>query len=546
MTMVRPDVEVTPGPAMTIDWDVPITVRDGTVLRVNVFRPAAGGPWPAVMCAHPYGKDNIPRKTRRGRGLNVQFRLFPQPERIHISDLTGREAPDPGWWVTNGYAVVNADLRGGGTSEGVDDLFSDAEAYDYYDLIEWVGTQPWCTGKVGLNGVSYLAISEYKAAATHPPHLAAICPWEGFSDLYREFTHPGGIRETGFTFVWATTTTHGARVEGKLGAEFKARPDLDDWYRARTPILEHIEVPMLQCASFSDQSLHSRGSFEAFRRSGSARKWLTTHRSGKWSWYYGPQAKAEMLAFFDHVLKGLNNGWDTRPSVRVRVYEDGPDAVDVLDVGEWPPTELEWTTLNLDAASGRLAVTPPLGTATAIVDRAPARFLWTVPSAMDLIGPMALRLMVSLPEGGDANVFVTARKYRRGEEVRFEGSYGYPHDAVSHGWQRLAHRTLDDGLSTECQPVHTHDRVEPASPGEVVAVQVALLPHATRFQAGDSLAIDVGLRWPVSRNPLRGQFPAAYVASKTATCTLHTGGDVTSDVAAGRADVGRLNCGRGL
>jgi predicted acyl esterase len=262
MSWIRPEVEVTPAPEMTIDWDVAVPVRDGTVLKVNVFRPSEGGPVPAIMSAHPYGKDHIPRKTRTGRGVSTQYRLFPQPERVRFSDLTSWKAPDPGFWVPHGYAVVNADLRGAGTSDGVGDLFTDAEADEYHDLIEWVGTQPWCSGQVGLNGVSYLAISEYEAATTHPPHLAAVCPWEGFSDLYRDFTHPGGVREKGFSVVWGTTTARGPRVEGDLGAELKARSNLDEWYRARTPVLERIEVPLLQCASFSDQCLHTRGSFE--------------------------------------------------------------------------------------------------------------------------------------------------------------------------------------------------------------------------------------------------------------------------------------------
>jgi len=517
---------------MTIDWDVPVPARDGTVLRVNVFRPSQGGPAPAIMSAHPYGKDHIPRKTRTGRGVSAQYRLFPQPERVRFSDLTSWEAPDPGFWVPHGYAVVNADLRGAGASDGVGDLFSDAEANDYHDLIEWVGAQPWCSGKVGLNGVSYLAISEYRAATTHPPHLAAICPWEGFSDIYRDFTHPGGVREKGFSVVWATTTARGARVEGDLGAELKGRTDLDEWYQSRTPVLERIEVPLLQCASFSDQCLHTRGSFEAFRRAGSARKWLTTHRSGKWSWFYSDGAHEEQLAFFDHVLKGLDNGWDRRPPVVVRIYEDGPDAVDTLEADEWPPP-LDWTTLHLDSKTGRLDAEPPTSAGTAMVGKDPVRFTWTAPHDVDLIGPMALHLDVSLPGGGDANLFVTARKYHGGREARFEGSFGYALDVVSHGWQRLAHRGLDAARSQPWQPVHTHDRAEPAAPGEIVAVDVALLPHATRFRAGDELRVEIGLRWPFPRDPLRGQFPAAYEASKAKACTLHTGGEAGAALVVG-------------
>ena len=203
-TFLRPQVTITPIPAgMAADWDVPVTVRDGTTLRVNVFRPAAAGIHPVILSAHPYGKDRIPARTRSGRGVNFQYRLFPQPDPISLSEWTGWEAPDPAQWVPRGYVVINADQRGGGTSEGRAELFSDQEAEDYYDLIEWAGTQAWSNGRVGLDGVSYLAISQYKVAALHPPHLAAICPWEGFSDLYRDFARPGGAREDGFSIVWS-------------------------------------------------------------------------------------------------------------------------------------------------------------------------------------------------------------------------------------------------------------------------------------------------------------------------------------------------------
>ena len=135
--------------------------------------------------------------------MPVQYRMLRQPSRVRFSSLTGWEAPDPVWWAGQGYAVVNCDLRGAGTSGGRGSLLSDQEAEDVYDLIEWAADQPWSSGSVGLLGVSYLAISQWKAAALAPPHLRAICPWEGFTDAYRDLAFPGGIREHGFTRLWS-------------------------------------------------------------------------------------------------------------------------------------------------------------------------------------------------------------------------------------------------------------------------------------------------------------------------------------------------------
>jgi uncharacterized protein len=284
--IVSPPVEITPPPpGIRFEHDVEVAVRDGTILRVNVFRPEGDGRHPVIMCAHPYGKDGIPKRGPSGYRPPAQYRMIRQPKRVTFSALTTWESPDPAHWVPRGYAVVNCDLRGFGTSEGCGNLLTDAEAHDIYDLIEWAGTQPWSNGKVGMNGVSYLAISQYKAAALRPPHLAAICPWEGFSDVYRDFARPGGIREDGFIRVWSAGIKRGGRPSEDVREEQIARPLRDEWWRARTPELERIEVPLLVCASFSDQQLHSRGSFRAFESVSSPHRRLYTHRGGKWAEY---------------------------------------------------------------------------------------------------------------------------------------------------------------------------------------------------------------------------------------------------------------------
>src|SRR5215472_6457948 len=194
--LLHPPVSVYEPPAgsLSVLRDLPVVMRDGTTLRVNVVLPADAGRFPVLMSAHPYGKDNLPQ--RRGRGYRVSFlyRMLRQTALVRFSSLTGWEAPDPAWWAAQGYAVVNCDLRGAGTSEGSASLLSDQEGEDVYDLIEWAAGQPWSTGAVGMIGVSYLAISQWKAAALQPPSLKAICPWEGLTDAYRDLCCTGAAR----------------------------------------------------------------------------------------------------------------------------------------------------------------------------------------------------------------------------------------------------------------------------------------------------------------------------------------------------------------
>lgn len=503
-----------------------MTVRDGTILRVNIFRPINTMRVPAIVSAHPYGKDKIPARTRGGRGLDFQYRLFPQPHRIHLSEWTSWEAPDPAIWVPLGYAVVNIDLRGAGTSEGVGELFSDQEALDYYDVIEWIGRQGWCSGKVGLNGVSYLAISEYKVAALRPPHLAAICPWEGFSDLYRDFARPGGVREDGFSIVWDVGVRRSFRTHTRIRKEMLARPERDAWYEAATPRLERIEVPILVCGSFSDHSLHTRGSFEVFRRAGSQVRSLYTHRDGKWCAFYGQESTEVRRRFFDYTLKGIDNGWEKESPVRLAIHESGPEPVAVLGETHWPPQNLHWRTLCLDATHCALVEGSCPEAATNVsfrTDRESVQFVWTIPEDMDIIGSMALRLHVEVRGAKDAFLFAGVRKFREGKEVTFEGSFGFSQDMVSKGWQRVAHRELDAALSTAYQPVHTHRQAKLLGPGEILPVEIALNPHATRFRRGDKLRLEVQGRWFYPRNPFTGQFPTNYQRSPRGVCVLHTG-----------------------
>jgi hypothetical protein len=529
---VRPNVEVVPVAAgIRAEWDVPVVARDGTTLRVNVFRPPTDELVPVIMSAHPYGKDAIPARTRSGHGVNPQYRIFPQPHRVRFSSWTSWEAPDPAVWAPRGFAVVNADLRGGGTSEGTGELFSDQEAEDYYDLIEWAGIQPWSMGRVALDGVSYLAISQYKVAALRPPHLAAICAWEGFSDLYRDFARPGGVREDGFSIIWSALTRRAARIATNVRTQIVTRPERDAWYASVTPDLERIDVPMLVCGSFSDHCLHSRGSFEAFRRAGSPRKWLYTHRDGKWCHYYSQEATETRARFFEYVLKGLDTGWPHEPAVRLAIHEAGPEPVEVTHEDQWPPADLEWTALALDLERGLLVsgeAPSRRGSASFSTRRGRLSLTWVVPEDLDIIGPMSLRLHVAVRHADDVHLFAGVRKIREGVECNFEGSFGFAHDMVSTGWQRAAHRELDAALSTREQPVHTHARAEPLKPGEIVPVEIALLPHATRFRRGDRLRLDIRGSWHYPRDPVRGQLPSGYQGSPKGTCVVFSGGPCDS------------------
>ncbi|MCW2653415.1 MAG: hypothetical protein JWR32_4391 [Mycobacterium sp.] len=520
---VAPPVTVTePTTDIVSVVDAEVLTRDGTVLRVNVYRPRGNVAHPVVMCAHPYGKDRLPRRRGHRWSYSPQYRLLRQPHRVSFSSLTTWEAPDPAWWTAQGFVVVNADLRGAGHSDGTGKLLSQQESEDVYDIVQWAADQPWSDGRVLMLGVSYLAISQYGVAALHPPALRAICPWEGFTDVYRDAAFPGGIREGGFIRVWAHGLRRSTRQSYDIAAMQDAHPARDEFWRSLVPDLAAIEVPMLVCGSFSDHNLHSRGSVRAFTRTGSSHARMYTHRDGKWSEFYSARARAAQLAFFRAVLDGAAD--TARRSVRLEVREDRDTVAAVRDESEWPLARTDWWRLYL-SGPGTLSSEAPqhTGSISFRTHSRAAAFTWTVPADLELTGPMAARLWLEVHGSNDVNLFVGVEKWRDGRFVAFEGSYGYGRDRVTTGWQRASTRALDPDLSEPWEPVPACTDRQPLRPGEIVAVDVALSPSATIFRAGEQLRLVVAGRWLAPRNPLTGQFPAAYPRPPRGRVTLHWG-----------------------
>jgi uncharacterized protein len=519
---LRPPVTVYPMPAeITKDEDLPVRMRDGVTLRLNLFRPAGAGPFPVIMSAHPYGKDGVP-KLKRGRwSLNPQFRIMNQPAPLRISDQTSWEAPDPVWWAQHGYAVINLDTRGGGHSEGRGDLLSDQEAADIAEVIAWAAAQPWCSGRVGLLGVSYLALSQYKVAALSPPALKAICPWEGFTDAYRDLFTSGGIIENGFARMWLLVTGRVARLKTNFAAERRRRPLRDAWWQDLTPDLAKITVPMLVCASFSDSNLHSTGSMRAFQQAGSRERHAYTHRGPKWAIFYSEEACQAQLAFFDRHLRERETA--PLPALRLEVRDRRDHIACVRDEQEWPLARTDWRQLHLTPGGALTEHPGGDGSVTFDLRRNAAAFSYRFGQDTELSGPMTLRLHVAAAGNEDPRLFVAIEKWSHGAPVPFHGSYGYGRDCVAQGRLRLALRELDPELSTPHQPEHSFRTLQPLRDHQVVEALIPLSHSATLFRAGDSLRLLVAGRYQQPRNPFSGHFPAHYQPSTPGKATIFCG-----------------------
>jgi predicted acyl esterase len=545
---------------MIFDRDVPIPMQDGTVLRANVFRPDGAGPHPVVMALGAYGKD-----VHFEDAYNPQWKVLKQIyPGLDTDGSSGRhlrwEVVDPERWVPDGFVVIQVDARGTGKSPGYIDPFSLMETRDYYECIEWAGVQPWSNGNVGLIGVSYLAIKQWQVAALRPPHLKAIVPWEGSSDLYRDGARHGGILSHGFTHAWwprqvlsnqygSGDSTHRDRDTGErtTGPSLppavlegsradhpgdRHRHPLDDaWNQERSPRLEAIEVPLLSAANWGGPGMHLRGNFEGWLRAGSQDKWLFAHIGTHYESFYLPRYVALQKRFFNRFLRGQANGWDDEPRVQLAIRR--PDGTATLrPENEWPLARTQWTKLYLQADGEALAAKAPAQAAQASwrAQEGAVSFS-TAPFTEDteFTGPAALRLWVSSTTT-DLDLFAVLRAFGPdGQEATFIGA----HEKVplAMGWLRASHRKLDAAKTLPYRPYHAHDEVQKLEPGKVYPVDVEIWPSCLVFPKGWRLVLTLQGHDFVVTPPgrlLHNHPQERDAAEFGGTGTVHTGGQQSS------------------
>jgi uncharacterized protein len=509
---------------MHIDWDTPITMEDGLVLRADVFRPPGAGTYPVILSYGPYAKGLSFQEGYKGNWARL-IKAAPDVLRGSSNTYQNWELVDPEKWVPDGYACVRIDSRGAGRSPGYLDVWSPRETQDLYQCIAWAGTQGWSSGKVGINGISYYAMNQWQVAALRPPHLAALCIWEGASDYYREVCRHGGIL-CDFLSSWYPRQvasvqhgvgTRGARstVTGELVAgpptlsaaelaknradipgEARARRLLDDYYTARTAEFEKIEAPLLSAANWGGMGLHPRGNFEGFLRAGSKHKWLEVHGDTHFTHFYSSYGETLQKRFFGHFLKGENTGWETQPRVSLNIRHPGEKFV-LRAEREWPLARTQWTKYFLNPhglALGTNAQDKFLAGAAALsYDTTGDGLTFRTPPLkrdVEITGPVTAKLWVS-SETTDADLFLVLRVFDpAGKEVVFIGSND-PRVPVGLGWLRASHRKLDPRRSLPYRPWHTHDEEWPLTPGEPVELDVEIWPTSIVVPSGYRIALTV-------------------------------------------------------
>jgi len=313
---------------MKIEKDVKVIMRDGVRISLCIYRPDEPGRYPALFAASPYQYefDSVPA-----------YPLF-----------LWRETGPVEWYVEKGYVYVHADVRGSGRSEGEFGFMDRTEQEDYLELIAWIAAQDWCSGKVGGIGQSYYAMAQWLMATYNPPALACIIPYDGLVDQYRCSNYHGGIfcsyRPGWYINLLANNQHRLAGGEGRprmttdLVGDIVSHTLNDEWWRERSPFerLGDIKVPVLSIGHWGKMGLHLRGNILGYELAGGPKKLVVTGARNVHEAHHQFDTiefhEKEMLPFYEHHLKGVDNGAMDGAPVRIFVRGTGQ----LREESEWP------------------------------------------------------------------------------------------------------------------------------------------------------------------------------------------------------------------
>ncbi len=538
---------------MIVEKDVKIPLRDGGYLYADIFRPdIATEKFPAIANITVYNKDKL--------------WIPPTDLEEEANPYMNWEAANPLWWVPRGYVCVRIDSRGTGKSPGRCEPSSYQESVDFYDCIEWLAKQEWCSGNLGTLGISYHAACQWRLANLNPPSLKAIIPWEGRADQYRDQAYHGGIFSMGFLGNWINQ--HMARH--LLGRTRKYNPDsfspdmlwqylshdLDsEWWRMCSARWDQIKVPVYTVGNWGGWGLHLRGNTEAYLCAVSKHKKLRIHTGDHFRPFHSNEGKVDQLRFFDYWLKGMQNGIMDEPPIKLEIRTGGSKKPYAFRFeNEWPLARTQWTKMYFSIEKDRspeeshtegrlvpeqMATTRKLsysgsnpnkagigsGSSAPGIGRSGISFV-TDPMTHDteITGPLMANVWVS-STAEDMDVMVTLRNIDPdGNEVFELGQQGQP-VVLTKGWLRASHRKLDAAKSLPYRPYHAHNERLWLEPDVPVECQIEIISTCIVLKKGHQLRVDIHAQDSAGSGNFT-HFHADY--NEEAIHTFHSGGAMNS------------------
>ena len=504
-----------------VERNVKIRMSDGVELNADIFRPDSNEKFPAVFGFHPY--DQVCQTAPITKSsLSTNFFKNPGQEKGNAFI----EAGDPDAYVRRGYVYVIANVRGTGKSGGKYPFLAEPEAQDGYEVIEWIAGQPWCTGNVGMFGVSYFGWIQHFIAALNPPHLKCFfAPWAA-TDFYRDFVYRGGILGHGFCRMWALGSVHNCRVEKSscppeeiqkllqdediqgvpelvqilrnpdmithpLVIDMLSHPYDGPYWDVRRLKYDTIKVPGYIGACWGMYGLHLNGAFRSWENLNVPKKMIIAPPAYLDRPLY--QLQYESLRWFDYWLKGMDTGiMDEAP---IRLFIMG--AHDWKEADEWPLPQTKWTPFFLHENGLLHEHLPHVDEGSDTFNDSPwgRGFLeYCSPRLVDnteVIGPIVLNLYASSTDS-EALWFVSLR------EVDSQGN----EKILTRGWLRGSHREVDPQRSKPWAPYHPHTKSEPLVPGKIYEFNIPIVPTGNLFKAGSMIKLKISCSDDQPKNPL--------------------------------------------
>ena len=512
-----------------IEEHVKIPMTDGIMLDAIIFRPRDSGRFPALLGFHCYNPMAQVGPIKPTAISTAQWRHAGQ-ERTNASI----EAGDPRFFAQRGYVHVICNARGTGQSDGLWHAFGPQEVADCYQVIEWMASQPWCDGNIGMFGVSYFARIQYLVAQLQPPSLKALfCPWAG-TDYYRDTIYRGGILSYKWPVGWSETSLHYAHCRpynhtlAEVGEEryrelvaerlededIRAVPELvkiletpeqgvhpfvvdlllhptwGEFWEVRAINYDKIEIPAYAGADWGIYGHHLSGAFRSWERLKTPKRMLV----GPPYYLDRPlyQLHFEALRWFDQWLKGIDTKIMERKPVELFIM----GANTWKEADQWPLPETEFTPFYLHEGGilserehwayegsdsfedspwmrGELTYsTPPLVEET------------------EIVGPVMLKLYAATTDI-DINWNITLLAIDPAGD----------HQVLTKGWLKGSHREIDMNQSKPWEPIYTHRKSDPLTPGDIYEFAIKIVPTAFRFSRDWRIGIRISGADAVPRNP---------------------------------------------
>jgi uncharacterized protein len=510
--------------------DVKIPMSDGAKLNCDMWRPDGKGKFPAVLSFHNYHSAGQTGPIKPAALSTAQWR-HPGQERTNAS----LEAGDPIFFARRGYAHVVCNARGTGKSEGKWFFSGPQEVKDCYEVIEWMAKQPWCDGNVVMFGVSYFAWIQLLVAQLNPPHLKTIfCPW-GSTDFYRDLAYRGGIFAWKWPFGWSQTSlTYGnvrpdcaaLREMGEKGfkqaiaklledEDIRSIPELvavlknplegvnpftvdlalhqtyDKYWKDRTVDYNKIKIPAYVGGDWDCFGIHLPAAFRSWEYLKAPKKMII----GPPVYLDRPlyQLQHEAVRWFDHWVKGVKTGIMDEPPVQCFIMNTG----EWKSGNEWPFPETKFTPFYLHEYGLLNEHEHWSYEGSDSFEESPwmrGHVTYATPALVEnteVLGPIMLKLYAATTDV-DVHWIISLLEIDADGKERL----------LTKGWLKGSHRELDMKKSKPWEPIHTHAKSEPLTPGTIYEFDIKLVPTGNLFKAGSRIAVKISCVDDEPTNPL--------------------------------------------